>query len=229
MKLSVPSISVSGFKAWKLIWNSSNYFDPEVNLYIKKCLDHHEDGIWSMALSRTLKCMKTERWPLRGAFLPQGRQLWGQPWPAWQDEVIDRKANRQNVIVTCWTRLAPLVGSVLFATPGFALDPTPGEDLQKVSPRLFLTWFRFWGSLKIINPISPISCWLSLLVIVDFPSYWCIISAVGYHCCCISLLFVIINAVGYHRCFLLLTYPVVIPHICHGSHGYIRVNFFWPV
>ena len=19
------------------------------------------------------------------------------------------------------------------------------------------------------------------------------------------------------------------PHICHGSHGYIRVNFFWPV
>ena len=20
-----------------------------------------------------------------------------------------------------------------------------------------------------------------------------------------------------------------IPHICHGSHGYIRVNFFWPV
>ena len=20
-----------------------------------------------------------------------------------------------------------------------------------------------------------------------------------------------------------------IPHICHGSHGYTRVNFFWPV
>ena len=23
--------------------------------------------------------------------------------------------------------------------------------------------------------------------------------------------------------------PTLIPHICHGSHGYIRVNFFWPV
>ena len=22
---------------------------------------------------------------------------------------------------------------------------------------------------------------------------------------------------------------LVIPHICHGSHGYTRVNFFWPV
>ena len=21
----------------------------------------------------------------------------------------------------------------------------------------------------------------------------------------------------------------IIPHICHGSHGYTRVNFFWPV
>ena len=22
---------------------------------------------------------------------------------------------------------------------------------------------------------------------------------------------------------------LLIPHICHGSHGYSRVNFFWPV
>ena len=114
------------------------------------------------------------------------------------------------MIVTCWTRLVPWVGSVLFATPGFALDPTPRENLQKVSPRLFLT--RFWNTPKIINPISPISCWLSLLVIFDFPSYWCIISVVGYHCCCIFLV------IGYHQCcrlsslFPLLTYPVVGDH-----------------
>ena len=25
------------------------------------------------------------------------------------------------------------------------------------------------------------------------------------------------------------SWVLTIPHICHGSHGYIRVNFFWPV
>ena len=28
---------------------------------------------------------------------------------------------------------------------------------------------------------------------------------------------------------LLLPLLLLIPHICHGSHGYTRVNFFWPV
>ena len=51
----------------------------------------HKDGIWSISIAMTLNCMKTEQWPLRGAFLPQGRQLWEQPWPAWQDEVIKKK------------------------------------------------------------------------------------------------------------------------------------------
>ena len=26
-----------------------------------------------------------------------------------------------------------------------------------------------------------------------------------------------------------LTWPRPIPDICYGSHGYTRVNFFWPV
>ena len=159
--------------------------------------------------------MKTEKWPLQGAFLPQGRQLWEQPWPAWQDEVvkerqtnkkillhikcawqgeeINRKANKQREIVTCWTHLAPLVGSVLFATPGFALDPTPGEDLQKWSWRLFLTrkaafgrppksltpshasvvGRHFWLSLTFTVIGYHQCCWLSSLVsIVDLPSCW---------------------------------------------------------
>ena len=24
-------------------------------------------------------------------------------------------------------------------------------------------------------------------------------------------------------------YGGIIPHICHGRHGHVRVNFFWPV
>ena len=32
------------------------------------------------------------------------------------------------------------------------------------------------------------------------------------------------------HCILYLIFgPNTIPHICHGSHGYARVNFFWPV
>ena len=62
--------------------------------------------------------------------------------------------------------------------------------------------------------MSPISCWLLLLAIFDFPSYWLssipLVIVVFY--CCLSLLLVIINAVGYHCCFLLLTYPVVGDH-----------------
>ena len=97
------------------------------------------------------------------------------------------------------------------------------------SPKMILAPFShsessFWESPKIINPISHISCWLLLLAIFDFPSYWLssipfvivvfycfFFSVIGYQQCCwlSPLLLVIINAVGYHRCFLLLTYPVV--------------------
>ena len=170
--------------------------------------------------------MKTEKWPLRGAFLPQGRQLWEQPWPAWQDEVvkerqtnkkillhikcawqgeeINRKANKQREIVTCWTHLAPLVGSVLFATPGFALDPTPGEDLQKWTWRLFLTRsaaFRRPPS-KIIYPISRISCWSSFLVIFDFHCYWLssmlLVIIIGFYCWPTQLLVIIVSSLRNH-------------------------------
>ena len=74
------------------------------------------------------------------------------------------------------------------------------------SPKMILAPFShsessFWESPKIINPISHISCWLLLLAIFDFPSYW--LSSIPFvivvFYCCLSLLLVISNAVGYHH------------------------------
>ena len=155
-----------------------------------------------MALSRTLKCMKTERWPLRGAFLPQGRQLWEQPWPAWQDEVIKKK-DKQAKSDRYMLNASGSIGWISFVRNSrFCLGPhTWGRSLKSILAPFSHSESSFWETPKIIIPISPISCWLLLLAFFDFPSYWLssipLVIVVFY--CCLSLLLVISNAVGYHH------------------------------
>ena len=178
-----------------------------------------------MALSRTLKCMKTERWPLRGAFLPQGRQLWEQPWPAWQDEVIKKKDKMWSLHVErIWLHWLDQFCSQLQVLPW---TPHLGKIFKKYPSAFFSLGKQLLGGPQNHYPHLTYQLlvvivgylWLSqLLVVINSVGYRCFLllsfSVIGYQQCCwlSPLLLVIINAVGYHCCFLLLTYPVVGDH-----------------
>ena len=147
-----------------------------------------------MALSRTLKCMKTERWPLRGAFLPQGRQLWEQPWPAWQDEVIKKKDKMWSLHVErIWLHWLDQFCSQLQVLPW---TPHLGKIFKKYPSAFFSLGKQLLGDPQNHYPHLT----YQLLVVI-----------VGY--LWLSQLLVVINSVGY-RCFLLLSFSVIGYHQC---------------